>query len=504
MDITQLLIGGAAAGGAVGILTGCWQYVKDISWKVCNLFIDRAEIKNYYSITENIAGYLIENYKFSKVYDKVYNCYEDNYKNGRYGKITYEKIGDSTLLFWKGWIPFIYRVVTETSKDGSAKNITVYLLAIRGTLNLERIIKEATNIANERNWNILEKNKENNTRYTITYIPSYEKDKTGETTKGIVNDPCWWTFPYYKIINTTIDKLGKPRSKNHPLEQLIFPKYIKNLIEEIKVWYKSKQWYNERNIPWKRGWLLYGIPGTGKTSCARAFAEELDMPIFIFNLSELGNYEFVKEWKAMQKHTPCIALFEDIDNVFHGRENICTINPFSMLHKRRKKNKPEKDDHDWDEDINQGGFGVKFDTFINCLDGVDRIEGVFTILTTNDITKIDPTLGGGPKARLGESISSRPGRIDNAIELTYMEKDDKIEFAKRILKEFPEILEQELEFIEENPELQETPAQCQEKYAQLALKEFWKTASPSNTGRVEDTVKLNGKVSKDIRERLHV
>lgn len=67
---------------------------------------------------------------------------------------------------------------------------------------------------------------------------------------------------------------------------------------------------------------IYLPPGTGKTAIARAIAEDLDMPLFVYALGQLLNEELEKSWAEIQAHIPCIALFEDFDNVFEGRQNI--------------------------------------------------------------------------------------------------------------------------------------------------------------------------------------
>ena len=41
----------------------------------------------------------------------------------------------------------------------------------------------------------------------------------------------------------------------------------------------------------------------------------------MFNLATLDNHELMTAWAAMQVNVPCIALLEDFDNVFHGRES---------------------------------------------------------------------------------------------------------------------------------------------------------------------------------------
>ena len=130
---------------------------------------------------------------------------------------------------------------------------------------------------------------------------------------------------------------------------------------------------------------------------------------------------------------------------------------------------------------------LTFDCLLNCLDGVERSDGVFTIITTNDIAKVDPALGQPRKLPDGtvEFISTRPGRIDKAVELTYMEAQDKKRMAKRILGEYPEEHRHILEFIDRYADLQETPAQFQERCGQIALRHFWNETHPEQPPREE-------------------
>jgi SpoVK/Ycf46/Vps4 family AAA+-type ATPase len=247
---------------------------------------------------------------------------------------------------------------------------------------------------------------------------------------------------------------------------------VKDLIQEIELWRNNRTWYQDKGIPWKRGWLLYGPPGTGKTALARAFAEDLNMPVYVFNLAEMSNHELIKAWSDMQINVPCLALIEDIDNVFHGRENIARKNSMmSLLLPRKKKGGNEDDD-----DTRSSMTPLTFDCLLNCLDGVERTDGIFTIITTNDLNKVDAALGQPRKLPDGtmEFISTRPGRIDKAVELTYMEPGDKKQMAKRILGEYPDQYLSMLEFVDKYPDLQETPAQFQERCGQIALACFWK------------------------------
>lgn len=471
MDFRNVVFGGAA----LGMLAACWEHVKSLAWRITGLLIRRIEIPSE-AAHQALISYLVAHYPRYRNYDSMYGADYEHHRNGRYGLVPYEQFGNRSVIFWNGWFPFLFNNAQESkprgqqqqSSDSSSGPIKVFstVTFLRGTLDFESLFKKACEFSNQLAWEVNSVEEKAKNRFVIHHIPARKEQEDDWDTGS--NGLPWYRQNYYRLLAHKPEELGKaPLHNGRALDALIFPARIKRLIQEIELWREHRDWYRDRSIPWKRGWLLYGPPGTGKTALARAFAEDLNMPIYVFNLAQMSNHELMKAWTDMQVNVPCIALIEDIDNVFHGRENIARKNlPMPFLMPRQKDQEHRNDPLP---------SPLTFDCLLNCLDGVERSDGIFTIITTNDLTKIDPALGQPRKLPDGtvEFISTRPGRIDKAVELTYMEPEDKKRLAKRILGEYPEEYAKIVEFIDRFADLQETPAQFQERCGQIALARFW-------------------------------
>ncbi|MBL8795292.1 MAG: ATP-binding protein [Planctomycetia bacterium] len=467
-----------AGGALVGVLAACWDKIKAATWKLISLFIQQVEIPSE-AAHQALIAYLVKHFPRSRYYDRMYGATYEHQRDGRFGLVPYELFGARSIVFWNGWRPFVFTNQLENkqpvavntnpwggSSDDGVTKIYSTLTFLRGTLDVEAIVRDACVERNRETWSVTDEDEAAKNRFVIHHVPKLgEGEQGGEASS---NGLAWYQQGHYRLLAHRPDDLGKQR--RHPggaVENLIFPQRIKDLIQEIALWRNHRRWYQEKGIPWKRGWLLYGPPGTGKTALARAFAEDLNLPIYVFNLAALSNHSLTHAWSAMQVNVPCIALIEDIDNVFHGRENVARQHGLMGMFMG-----PKKDDKEHDA---APLTPLSFDCLLNCLDGVERSEGVFTIITTNCIEHIDPALGQPRRLPDGsvEFISSRPGRIDKAIELGYMEPADKKRMAGRILGEYPEQHRAMLDFVDRFPDLQETPAQFQERCGQAALACFW-------------------------------
>jgi hypothetical protein len=218
-----------------------------------------------------------------------------------------------------------------------------------------------------------------------------------------------------------------------PFMSLYYPPEVQKHIDHARQWMNAQDWYATRDIPWRLGWLLEGPPGTGKSSLVRAVGQTLGLPIYDFKLGTLSDQEFIENWRGLS--TPCIVLFEDIDNVFDKRESLT--------------------DH----------RSLSFDTVLNTISGVNLVNGVFLIVTTNHLEKIDPALGvndaNTPK------MSTRPGRVDVVIRLGNLDEAGRYQVARRILQDWPITI---AGLVNENTNV--TPAQFQELCVEAAFQQM--------------------------------
>ncbi|TFY81953.1 hypothetical protein EWM64_g2052 [Hericium alpestre] len=105
-----------------------------------------------------------------------------------------------------------------------------------------------------------------------------------------------------------------------PLKSIILDAGVKELVlDDAKDFLRSKSWYADRGIPFRRGYLLHGAPGSGKTSIIHSLAGELGLNIYIISLSKTGLDDTALNNLICELPEQCIALMEDIDAAFtHG------------------------------------------------------------------------------------------------------------------------------------------------------------------------------------------
>lgn len=481
MNVTTIIAGAAVLGTLGGFVIRGWSTIRSVFQRITTIIFTQVELRD--EVTAHaVLGHLNKAYRRSQLYVRTYGGTYEHSKDGKYGHVPFEFFGGRSLVFWRGWWPLLYMLPNTDGKDNdrpwwytaSKKGSQACVVYIRGTFDAEQLIADSSQSRNELHWST--GGNAERRRFFIKKVPNPSKDDT-KNKFSAGTGIAWFHEGIYRLISHQASELGQfQQTGGNALDNLLFPDRIMALIDEIRIWRTSREFYVKRGIPWKRGWTLFGPPGTGKTALVRAFAEDLDMPVFVFSLGTMLNEDLERSWAEMQAHTPCIALLEDFDNVFHGRQNVFGRNPMAGLAEAVQAAAPPRPDAPPPADGGVAKTGMlSFDCLLNCLDGADKVEGVFTVITTNHIEKLDPALGVPRRMPDGtmEFISSRPGRMDKAIELGYMEEREKRKLADRILGEFPDGLAHVQRFITDHPDLQETPAQFQERCSQVAITYFW-------------------------------
>ena len=152
---------------------------------------------------------------------------------------------------------------------------------------------------------------------------------------------------------------------------------------------ETREWYTFHSIPFRRGYMLHGPPGTGKTSTILAVASKTRRKIYRVNLvaPKLCDNSLLIAMNNVEKES--IIVMEDVDALFG---------------KFRDK---------------QEEFSVTFSGLLKAIDGIgDNTRGIIFIFTSNHPERLDPAL-------------RRKGRIDMNIPLSYCTTEQCIDMFLR-------------------------------------------------------------------------
>jgi len=180
----------------------------------------------------------------------------------------------------------------------------------------------------------------------------------------------------YTVIGTDWRQFGHPRQRR-PLNSVVLDAGVgEGIVQDVTEFVNSVSWYRDRGIPYRRGYLLHGPPGCGKTSFITALAGELEYSICVLNLSDRSMSDDRLQHRLADAPENSIILLEDIDAAFVSRE-----------------------DSSVSDAAYKGLNRLTFSGLLNAIDGVTSTEGRIVFMTTNYLDRLDPAL-------------IRPGRVD--------------------------------------------------------------------------------------------
>jgi len=180
-------------------------------------------------------------------------------------------------------------------------------------------------------------------------------------------------------------------------------------------------------IPLKRGILLAGEPGTGKTIICKALMAEADgITCITTNGYALDDDDYVTElYELARDLSPSIVFIEDIDLIGQNRMEFGYLRGPALL------------------------------SLLSVMDGVEEQKEVVTVATTNCLETLD------------RALSQRPSRFDRVIKLTRPSIEQRRELIGRLCQKIP-LDEDTQEYIVRRAETC-TPAQLKEIVYSLVI-----------------------------------
>jgi len=186
--------------------------------------------------------------------------------------------------------------------------------------------------------------------------------------------------------------LSLPEQGHDWSDVVLDPSLVSLVREDFEGFLAREPWFRRHRLPFRRGYLLYGPPGNGKTSIVRVMAchPQVEAHSLNFSNQSLDNDAMTFLFESAGRTAPALVIFEDLDRLYGTGTNRDNLTKVTLQH------------------------------LLNCLDGLGSHEGVIVVATANDPTVLDP------------AILRRPGRFDRAVPCRPPTEELRGEYLRRL------------------------------------------------------------------------
>ena len=227
-------------------------------------------------------------------------------------------------------------------------------------------------------------------RYVVVSAIATEALK--EDVEAFFSDMDKWIERNNFYRGAKLDAMGKflPLSDVDEAD-LILPDDIKReLFRNVKTLVEKAPIYAKFGIPGKRGVIMAGPPGNGKTMACKVLAKRVDCAFIWCSPEQVYDVGFSQIYEFARELAPSVVLLEDAD--VYGL------------------------------DRRIGGFSPMLGSLLNILDGVVENKGVVTILSSNYAEVLD------------SALTKRPGRFDTKVRIDPPTEKEAFELLRRTLE----------------------------------------------------------------------
>jgi ATP-dependent 26S proteasome regulatory subunit len=246
------------------------------------------------------------------------------------------------------------------------------------------------------------------------YIVTLKTMQNESSNEDILEEFCKFCAMEYKTyltgkvwiqqiyVNNRNEWKSSPSNNYRKLDTIILKNNLKNVIkDDMQLFLNSEEWYQHRDIPYTRGYLFYGKPGTGKTSMIKGLSLFSKRHIHYLMLNEIDTDAQLMELVKSINFKETILVIEDIDamlNIVKSR-NMEKKSYDEFINEKDKDKKMTKEEWEKSESEKNKRSSITLSGLLNVIDGVFSSHGRILIMTTNHPEILDDAL-------------IRPGRID--------------------------------------------------------------------------------------------